>query len=286
MTAHNKYRFALIRSFRLPARTGHPSAKEGTKEERMMNYEDVKDLLADVEWELPPVSMATYGDWAVENREEFAYAAAARLPVVKEACESGKYNAIVLLGGGEPGAPAAREIGKRYGIPVTSCAFSQMHVASMLGNRFSVLDLAESHNMYYYDLVVQHRFADRCASIRNINFPHPRPPYSDDDPDIHEEKKKALRGEPSAALEAAVCEAVAAIEEDGADVITFGCSGTFWLRPLLQNRLHDMGWDVPVLEGHSCAIALAKTLVDLNLDASGLAYPLDRPKRWRRKKTF
>lgn len=252
----------------------------------MMNYEDVKDVLADVEWELPPVPLAPYGDWAVENREEFAYAGAARLPAVKEACESGKFNAIVLLGGGEPGAPAAREIGKRYGLPVTSCAHSQMHVASTLGYRFSVLDLAESHNMHYYDLVRVYGFAEQCASIRNINFPHPRPPYGPDDLDIHHEKQAALRGERSEALETAVVEAVAAIEEDGADVITFGCSGTFWLRPFLQRRLNELGWDVPVLEGHSCAIAMAKMLVDLKVSASGLAFPVDRPKRWRRKKVF
>ena len=61
------------------------------------------------------------------------------LPLVKEACESGKYNAIILLGGGEPGFLEAREIGRRYRIPVTSCAFSQMHVATMLGNKFSIL---------------------------------------------------------------------------------------------------------------------------------------------------
>ena len=35
-----------------------------------------------------------------------------RLPIVKEACESGRYNAIVLLGGGDPGFFAAREIGR------------------------------------------------------------------------------------------------------------------------------------------------------------------------------
>jgi hypothetical protein len=47
-----------------------------------------------------------------------------------------------------------------------------------------------------------------------------------------------------------------------------------------------MGWEVPVLEGYSCAIALAKLLVDLGVDASGLTFPSDHPRRWRRRKTF
>lgn len=49
-------------------------------------------------------------------------------------------------------------------------------------------------------------------------------------------KTHAMRGDRSEMLEAAVSEAVAAIQEDGAEGITFGCSATFWLRPYLQAR--------------------------------------------------
>jgi Asp/Glu/hydantoin racemase len=282
----SKFRFFLMQPFTLPTDTQwSPRRLTGTREQLLMNYENVKHLLEDVEWVLHEGPMAPYGDWPVENREEFCLVAAARLPIVREACESGKYNAIVLLGGGEPGFQEAREIARKYGIPVTANAFSQMHIASMLGNKFSVIDLAESHNMYYYNLVVQHRFTERCASIRNINYPLPRPPYAGER-NLRVEKEKALRGERSEAVEMALKEAVAAIEEDGAEVITFGCSATFWLQPFLQKRLHEMGWEVPVLEGYSCSIELAKLMVSLGVDASGLKFPSDRPKQWRRKKVF
>ena len=160
-----------------------------------------------------------------------------------------------------------------------------MHIATMLGNKFSVIDFAESHDMYYYNLVVQHRFTERCASIRSIGYVHARPGHTGE-PSLREEREKAVRGERSDAVDRAVAEAVAAIEEDGAEVITFGCSGVFWLQPFVEKRLHEMGWEVPVLEGFSCAIVLAKRMVDLGVDASGLMFPADRPKQWRRKKTF
>jgi allantoin racemase len=281
-----KYRFLLIPAFRLPENSRFVKPRPGLpKEKKLMNYEQVKPLLEDVDWDLHEGALTTYGDWQVENREEFCHAAAARLPIVREACESGKYNAIVLLGGGEPGFLESREIGRRYHIPVTSCAFSQMHMASMLGNKFSVIDFAEAHNMNYYHLVIQHRFERRCASIRNLPYYHARPGYTGE-PSLHAEQEKALRGEPSAAVEQAVREAVAAIEEDGAEVITFGCSGVFWLQPFVQKGLNDLGWEVPVLEGYRCAIALAKAFVDLGVDASGLTFPGDRPRKWRREKTF
>ena len=282
----SKFRFLLVQAFHLPASSPYLHRPvDGPKEGRLMNYDCVADLLEDVQWELDPGPLASYGDWPVESREEFCLVAAGRLPIVRKACESGKFNAIVLLGGGEPGFKESREIARAYGIPVTSCAFSQMHVASMLGNRFSVIDHAEIHNMYYYDLVIQHRFDKRCASIRNLNFPLPRPGHAGVH-SIQQEKASALRGERSEMLEAAVKEAVAAIEEDGADVITFGCSATFWLQPFLQRRLNEMGWEIPVLEGYSCAITLAKAMVSLKVDASGLTFPSDHPKKWRRKKIF
>lgn len=280
-----KYRFLIIPPFRLPPNARFGQDRTGPKEKRLQNYENIKHTLEDVEWDLHEGALTTYGDWRVENREEFEMAGAARLPIVREAAESGKYNAIVLFGGGEPAAAASREIARKHGVPVTSCAFSQMHIACMLGNKFSVIDLAESHNMYYYNLVVQHRMTERCASIRNINFPLSRPGH-EDGPSLGAEMQKARKGEKSDAIEIAVKEAVDAIEEDGAEVITCGCSGTFWLQPFLQERLNEMGWEIPVLEGNSCAIQLAKLMVNLGVDASGLLFPSDRPKKWRRKKIF
>lgn len=155
----------------------------------------------------------------------------------------------------------------------------------MLGNKFGIIDFTESHNMYYYDLVVRHRMADRCAGIRNINYYHARPGHENADT-IDIARDQAARGEASEAVDRAVTEAIDLIEEDGAEVITFGCSDVFWLQKYLQQRLHEIGWEVPVLEGYSSAIVLAKMFVDLGVDASGLNFPSERPKQWRRKKRF
>ncbi len=170
MNKSAKYQFLLIPPFRLPTKTsyGYQTLALPTdlpKEKRLMNYELVKPYLEDVEWDLHPGAQTTYGDWPVETREEFAYAATARLPNIKEACETGRYNGIVLLGGGEPGFAEAREICRQYNIVVTANAFSQMYLACMLGNRFTVIDIAGVHNVYYRDLIFRHRLQDRSASI-------------------------------------------------------------------------------------------------------------------------
>lgn len=284
----NKYKFLFISAFCLPKDSPYagPRHDDGKpKEQRLQNYGNVKHLLEDVDWDMDTGPEPKYGNWTVENRQEFLDVAAGRMPIVKRACESGKYNAIILEGGGEPGFFEARELTRRYGIPVTACAHSQMHLASMLGNKFVVIDYSDVHNMFYHDLVVQHRMTDRCASIRNLRYFHPKPAYNDVE-SFSKEHGKALAGEPSEAVERAVAEAINALEEDGADVVMFGCSGTFWLRPFLQKRLHDEGWDVPVIDGYSAAIQMAKMYVDLGLTASGLAFPSDRPTKRPRKIVF
>lgn len=279
-------RLLLVQAYTLPEGSRHDRRpRSGPKEAQLMNYADVAPFLADAEWDLHPGPIAPIGDSFVETREEFALVGAARLPIVRQACESGRYDAIVLLGGGDPGFTEAREIGERFNIPVTTCAHAQMHVAAMLGNKFSVIDISEAHNMHYYNLVVQYRFTAQCASIRDIDVPLPRPTNANPR-DIAAEQDAAAAGRRSEMLERAVTEAIAAIEEDGAEVITLGCSAAFWMQPHLQKRLHEAGWEVPVLEGYRAAITMAKLLSDLRVSVSGLAFPRESVRRWRRRKVF
>jgi Asp/Glu/hydantoin racemase len=278
-------RFLLTLPFALPADSPNRYQQHGGRKEAvLMNHAALAPLLADIDWDLDEGPLSPHGDWPVETREEFMIVGAARLPRIREACAGGRYDAIVMLGGGDPGVIEGREIARRWRIPVTANAHAQMHVAGMLGHRFSIIDVAETHNAQMADLVVRYRMTERCASIRNIDHPLPRPVHRGRRT-LAGEAERHARGEDSTMLDAAMEAAVAAIEQDGAEVLMLGCSAAFWLRWPLQERLAAAGWDVPVLEGYACAIAMAKLLVGLGVDASGLAFPGDPPprsRRWRR----
>ena len=283
MTNTSKYKFILIPPFHLPDEDqftvpGYSVPQDKSKEERLLNNDFVLRHLDDVDWELHPGAKPPYGNWSVETREEFAHAATARMGCVREACESGKYNAAILLGGGEPGFLESREIGREYGVVVTANAFSQMYLATMLGDSFSIIDIEGVHNVYYRDLVRTHQLQDRCKSIRTIGYSLPRP--GDTDPDTLTKQCEAVaRGEQNIVVERAIEQAEAAIIEDGAEVITLGCSMTFFLKPHIEKGLNELGWDVPVLEGYTSSIELAKLMVNLGVNASGITYMGARPKR-------
>ena len=276
-------KFLLVNPFRLPANSRFLHRPvEGPKEVQVVNYKDIAHTLEGIDWDFDPGPVTTHGDWSAANREEFAYVAVDRLRIVRTACETGKYDAIVLLGGAEPGFQDAREIGRAFGVVVTACAFAQMHIASMLGDRFGVIDLYEAHAKYFTGIVTQHRFRDRCASIRNIEFPLPQPGVDEPHP-LADQRRRAQAGETTEIVEACVREAVAAIEQDGAEVLIFGCSATYWLKPILEARLKALGWDIPVLEGQGAAIELAKLMVGMKLNYSGLSFPSGTPGATRRR---
>ncbi len=287
MAEKSKHRFILIPPFRLPdpdkfTVPAHSKPADAPKVERLLNSKLVLPHLEDVDWDLHPGAEPPYGNWSVETREEFAYAATARMALVREACESGKYNGVILLGGGEPGFMESREIGRRHGVVVTANAFSQMYLATMLGDSFSIIDIEGVHNVYYRDLIRVHQLQHRCRSIRNIGYSLPRP--GDEDPDtLTKQYEGAERGDYSIAVDRAVDQAELAITEDGAEVITLGCSMTFWLQPFIRSSLRERGWDIPVLEGYTAAIELAKFMVNLGVNVSGITYMGAREKRYRDK---
>ena len=86
-----KYRFQLINAFRLSPNAGFRlRAYDGPKESLVYNFRDVAPFLEDVAWDVHPGALATHGDWPVEKLEEFDIIGANRLPLVREACQSGK----------------------------------------------------------------------------------------------------------------------------------------------------------------------------------------------------
>ena len=47
----------------------------------------------------------------------------------------------------------------------------------------------------------------------------------------------------------------------------------------IENGLAERGWEVPVLEGYSASITLAKLMIDLSVNASCVTYMSENPQR-------
>jgi Asp/Glu/hydantoin racemase len=231
---------------------------------RMLLEIESEGLLKDIEWDLDE---GVPGPW-VENREELAQVVPGILKLVREACESRKYDAIIILGGLDPGLYAAKEIGVGFGVPVVGATHSEVVFAYALGNKFSVIDVLDCMAITIRQNIMSYGMNEKCASVRSIEW----------------SLKDLGKKPPKAAVDAFIQECIEAIEKDGADVIVCGCSCTLPMQPLVQRRLIELGYHVPVLHAYKCAIEIAKALVHMRVFQSKFAFPsrIPKPKAMRR----
>ena len=103
----------------------------------------------------------------VEDRDEIFLAEITPgfLKKVKEYSEMGKYDAIITNGSIEPGFFGAREISK---IPVASGPHSAMVMASLIGERFSVLELKDAMAQIIRHYAQNWGISHKLVSVRNI----------------------------------------------------------------------------------------------------------------------
>ncbi len=105
--------------------------------------------------------------------------------------------------------------------------------------------------------------ADKLASVRAVNIPVL---------ELEDDRERLVN--------ALVEESVQAIEQDGAHVIIFGCTGMIGCAGEVQRGLAARGYGgIPVIDPVPAAIKIAEALVDLGLSHSRRTYMPPRAKR-------
>ena len=198
--------------------------------------------------EIVPVT-ARFGARVIGTRAELAVAEHASLDLV--AREAAGCEAVVIAASTDSGLRAAREL---LAVPVLGLTESALHVACLTGGRFAAITLSRRSGHTLRELIDGYGLAGRCCAQR------------------------ALEATPTQLLErpdeVADMIAAAALAESEADVIVLVGAVMAAMPARIQARL-----PVPVIEGVSCAVALAEALARLRLPkpmAGGYAAPHGR----------
>ena len=200
----------------------------------------------------------------VEGDHEADLAGVVNARMASKAEQEG-FDAVTINCYNEPGANATKEVCE---IPVVTSPGASMAVASILGNKFSIIislgggkgkQAGGMGRTALLDIVKHYGFEQKLASIRAIDVPPP----AFDETVVSESDLGQIR---NAVLE----EAVAAVNEDGADVII--SYGGPKVNEYIQRKLPD----VPIVDSHGCTIIMAEVLVRLGLRHSKKAYPKPR----------
>jgi allantoin racemase len=140
-----------------------------------------------------------------------------------------------------------------------------MHLAAVLGHRFSVLTLFDHDIPSVEDQAARYGLSAKLASARAFNIP-----------------VLALADDLEATVRVLVEVGERAVRDDGAHVLIPGCTGLAGLAPRIQAGLAERGCEVPVLDPPPVALKLAESLVALGLAHSKRTFPSPRAKamRW------
>jgi allantoin racemase len=169
------------------------------------------------------------------------------------AAEREGVDAVVIDCMGDPGLKAAREA---VGIPVLGPCETSMHLAAMLGQKFSVVTILDRLRPLFENSCKLYGVYERLASVRSVEIP-----------------ALDFKGSAGATMQAVTEQAILAVEQDGADVIVLGCTDMVGCAEGIRKGLLDKGNDAPVIDPLQATIRLAAAVVDAGLSHSKLTYP-------------
>ena len=161
--------------------------------------------------------------------------------------ETQGYEALVISGMIDPGLIQTRGV---VGIPVTGALEASAHVASTMCNRFTLITTDPTVAAQIERLLAFYGLSDKVTRIRHIDIVASEL-YPDRTPT--EEVFRRLKKE-----------AIAAVEEDRAELIIPGCTIIGGMLTKQYGRAPESFLkDIPVLDGTVVALKMAEMMVDL-----------------------
>ncbi len=231
-----------------------PILREPAIEESVQREVEAADL-GDVQVD---VAFLPKGTASIEGAYDEAVNTPYILAAVRRAEEQG-YGAAVVDCFAGPGVRAARELVR---IPVVDPGEAAMHLGSILGQRFGVINILAETEPVVRELVRRHGLEANFAGLRTINVP-----------------VLDLEGNFARVLDAATECAADLVGAAGAGAVVLGCTGMMGMATEVSKRLAGRGLSVPVLDPFLAALHLGATLIRMGLSHGKVAYPSPRPKR-------
>jgi allantoin racemase len=179
------------------------------------------------------------GPETIESAYDEAHAVPPTLKLVQTANQQGCH-AVVIACFSDPGLHAAREVSD---IPVIGIEEASLHVAAMLGARFSIMTPRRERIPTKTEEVHQRGMSHFLASVRSLDLT-----VAETDASPERTRQRVLEV------------ASRAVAEDGAEVIILGCAGMAGYAAEIENAL-----GIKVIDPTAVAFKIAEAFADLGL---------------------
>jgi allantoin racemase len=196
------------------------------------------------------------GPVAIESAYDETLAAFYSMDLVKKA-NAENYDAVIIACFSDPGLAAMKEISD---ILVVGIQEASIHVASMLGNKFTILTPMKKRIPSKYNDVWRNKLPYNLASVRELGMTVTE---TDEKPDLAQKRIMEVARQ--------------AVEEDGAEVIILGCAGMAGYAEKAAKELN-----IVVIDPTSVAFKYAEAMVEAGIKQSKRAlYAHPSPKEYK-----
>ena len=208
--------------------------------------------------------------WMEERRDsEFlANISLGIIKKVKEYSKSGGIDAIVSMGSMEPAFFPAREISD---IPFLGALHSALHVASLLGDRCSVIEATDPQAVLVRRHARMYGLDRKLASARHVGH------SSSEMGKLVADFQKVERADVpqvKAIVADIVTQCIAAVEKDRADSVILSCMPLQVFEGEVRRGFDDAGYaDIPLVCELAASVAMAKALVGMQITQARVANP-------------
>jgi allantoin racemase len=214
-----------------------------TTESAVPQEKETFQAIAGPETEISVVCLNRGSD-SVENDFDIGLALPDILSKVEQAEREG-IQAVIIYCMTDLGSQEARRFAS---IPVIGPAEASFHYATLLAHNFSILGVIPKDLVFYNRLLRRYNLLDRLASIPILDIP-----------------VLDLLADSPGVLDACFESSLRAIREDGAAAIILGFAGMPQSLNLLQGRLAEIGYAIPVINPTFSTLRMAECLIDLKL---------------------
>jgi len=189
---------------------------------------------------------------------------------VREISEMGKYDAIVTSGSIEPGFFAARMISK---VPIAFCLHSAVHVASLVGDRFSIIELTDPMGQIIRNYVQLFGLGNKLASVRTLSSSST---YTMGFILKYKKEERMKVPEVKKFMDDILAQCTKAIEKDRADSLILGCPPLQCFEAEVRHALDEAGYgEIQLICELPAAVEMARAMVNMKLRQAPRAYPSD-----------
>jgi Asp/Glu/hydantoin racemase len=189
-------------------------------------------------------------------------------------CNKGRYDGVLCNRSIDPGVFAGQMIGNCYNIPVVFAMQAAVHIASFIGERFSIIDLTDAMAQIDRRKVESYGLSHRLVSVRAIGI-------NDTETErlCHDYIAGANAAGVQRVIDAIVTQGIRAVEKERADTLLLACPVMQPFEDEVRKGLDRAGYgEIQLIAEVSAGLEMLKAMVNMKILPAPRAFSGDHLK--------